>query len=136
MLVCIGFALLGFVAKPAVWFHNCILNNLSSLTPMELLTKTKVNHCDLLFTHVWGCPVNFVEPKLQDGQKIPKWKSQSRFSLFLQLSNVQSSLVANVYHNPTGYVSPHYHWVFDGLIETVFSTGNDVLLDDICNYLF
>ncbi len=36
----------------------------------------------------------------------------------------------------TGYVSPQYHLVFDDLFETVFSTSNDALIDDICNYLF
>ncbi len=32
--------------------------------------------------------------------------------------------------------SPQYHLVFNGLFETVLSTGNDALLDDICNCLF
>ncbi len=44
--------------------------------------------------------------------------------------------MANVHHLSTGYVSPQYHLVFDDLFETVFSTGNDALLDDICNHLF
>ncbi len=66
-------ALWGFAAKHAVWLHNCIPNHLSGLKPLELHTKTKANHHDLLHTHVWGCPVYVLDPKLQDGQKIPKW---------------------------------------------------------------
>ncbi len=53
----------------------------------------------------------------------------------MDYSDLHSSLVANVCHLSTGYVSPHYHLVFDDLFET-FSTGNDALLDDICNHLF
>ncbi len=75
-------------------------------------------------------------PKLQDGQKIPKWNRHSRLVQFLGFSDSHSSLVANVLHLSTGYVSPQYHLVFDDFFETVFSTGNDTLLDDICNHLF
>ncbi len=35
-----------------------------------------------------------------------------------------------------GYVSPQYHFIFDDLSETVICTGNDALLDNICNHLF
>ncbi len=37
--------------------------------------------------------------------------------------------MANIHHLSVGYVSPKYHLVFDKLFETVFSTGNDALLD-------
>ncbi len=45
-------ALWGIAVKHAVWLHNHIPNCLSGLTPLELLTKTKANHCDLLSTNV------------------------------------------------------------------------------------
>ncbi len=64
-------ALWGFTVKYAVWLHNCIPNCLHGLTPLELLTKTKTNHCDLLHTHIWGCPVYVLDPKLQDGKRVP-----------------------------------------------------------------
>ncbi len=60
-------ALWGFSVKHAVWLHNCFLNCLSSLTPLELLAKTKVNHGELLCTHGGGCPVCALDPKLQGG---------------------------------------------------------------------
>ncbi len=44
--------------------------------------------------------------------------------------------MAIVHHLSTGYSSPQYHLVFDDLFETVFSTGNDALLEDICHCLF
>ncbi len=59
-------ALWSFAVKHGVWLHNCNPNCLSGLTPLELLTKTKANHCDLLCTHVWGCPVYVIDPKLHE----------------------------------------------------------------------
>ncbi len=66
-------ALWGFAMKHTVWLHSHIPNHFSGLTHMEPCTKIKDNYCDLLCTHVWGCPVHVLDPKLQYGQKIPQW---------------------------------------------------------------
>ncbi len=66
-------ALWGFAVICAVWLQNHIPNILDGLIPRELLTKTKSNHCYLLHTHVWGCPVYVLDPQLRDWQEIPKW---------------------------------------------------------------
>ena len=63
----------GLAIKHAAWIHNRLPSQTSGLTPLELLTKTKADHKDLLRSHVWGCPVFVLDPKLQDGKKIPKW---------------------------------------------------------------
>jgi hypothetical protein len=55
----------------------------------------------------------------------------------LGYSDEHSSLVANIWHFKTGYVSPQYHVVFCDLFETVFSSGaNDALVDSICKNLY
>ena len=52
-------------------------------------------------------------------------------------SDQHSSLVANIRHLKTGYISPQYHFVFDDLFKTVFSSGaNDALVDSICEHLY
>jgi hypothetical protein len=66
-----------FAVKHAVWLHNRVPNRESGLTPMELVTKQKADHLDILRTHVWGCPAFVLEPKLQNGQKLPKWNRRS-----------------------------------------------------------
>ncbi len=58
------------------------------------------------------------------------------FGQFLSFNDTNSSLVENVCHPSTDYVSSQYHLVFDDLFETVSSTGNDTLIDDRCKYLF
>ena len=93
---------------------------------------------EIYFGHTFGgCPVFVLDPKLQDGKKIPKWNRRSRLGQFLGFSDEHSSLVANVQNLSTGFVSPQFHVVFDDLFQTVFSSGdNDVLVDRICNELF
>ena len=77
-----------------------------------------------------------LEPKLQNGQKLPKWNQRSRLGQFLGYLDEHSSLVANVRHLGMGCVSPQYHVVFDDLFKTVFSSGSeDALVNSICENL-
>jgi len=56
---------------------------------------------------------------------------------FEGFSNGHSSMVANVRHLTTGYISPQFHVVFDDLFEIVNCTGADDRVDEsICNGLF
>ena len=113
-------ALWGFAVKHATWLYNHIPNRYTGLSPLELLTKTKADHRDLLRTHAWGCPVYVLDPALQDNKKIPKWNKRARQAQFVGFSE-QHSLVAKVRHLTTGHVSPQYHVVFDDLFQTVFN---------------
>ncbi len=126
-----------FAVKHAVWLYNRVPNRKSGLTPLELLTKSKADHRDLLRSHVWGCPAIVLEPQLQNDQKLPKWNRRARVGQFLGFSDEHSSLVANVRHMSNGYVSPQFHVVFDDLFETVIRTGdNDAVINSICDGLF
>ena len=121
-----------FAVKHAVWLYNRVPNRLSGLTPLELLTKSKADHRDLLRTHVWGCPAIVLDPKLQNDQKLPKWNRRARVGQFLGYSDEHSSLVANVRHLSTGHVSPQFHVVFDDLFEAVICNGdNDAVVNSI-----
>ena len=130
-------ALWPFAVKHAVWLYNRVPNRITGLTPLELLTRSKADHRDLLRSHVWGCPTFVLDARLQDGKKIPKWNRRARLGQFLGYSDEHSSLVANVRHLKTGHVSPQYHCVFDDLFQTVFSDGGDQrVIDAICNTLW
>ena len=93
-----------------------------------MLTQEKATHKDLLRSHVWGCPTFVLDPKLQDGKKIPKWNRRSRLGQFLGFSQQHSTLVAYLHHLTTGYVSPQLHCVFDDLFTTMYGVDkpNDV----------
>jgi hypothetical protein len=130
-------ALWPFAVKHAVWIYNRLPNRGTGMTPMELLTKNKADHRDLLRTHVWGCPTYVLDPKLQGDKKIPKFNRRARQAQFLGFSDQHSSLVALVRHLGTGFVSPQYHVVFDNKFETVYSAGaDDEVVDAICKDIF
>jgi len=126
-----------FAVKHAVWIYNRVPNCQSGLTLLELLTKSKADHRDLLCAHVWGCPAIVLEPQLQNNKKLPKWNRHAQVGQFLGYSDEHLSLVANVHHLSTGYVSPQFHVVFDDLFETVVCNGdNDAVINSICDGLF
>jgi hypothetical protein len=104
---------------------------------LELVTKERSDYREILRCHVWGSPVYVLEAKLQNDQKLPKWNRRARLGQFVGFSDKNSSMVANVRHLTTGYISPQFHVVFDDLFETVNRTGaDDRVVKSICNGLF
>jgi len=78
--------------------------------------------------------VYVLEVQLQNDQKLPKWNRRARLGKFVGFSDEHSSLVANVWHLTTRYISPQFHVVFDDLFETVNCTGaDDRVVESICN---
>jgi hypothetical protein len=56
---------------------------------------------------------------------------------FVDFSDKHSSLVTNVRHLSTNFISTQFHVVFDDLFETVNSTGVDEpVVESICQDLF
>ena len=75
--------------------------------------------------HVWGCPCYVLDPKLQDGHKLPKWKPWSHRGMFVGFSPRHSSLVPLVLNPRTGKISPQFHVVFDDWFTSVLSVGTE-----------
>jgi hypothetical protein len=99
-----------------------ILNHMpreNNVCPLDILTKTTVPRTALKELHVWGCPVYVLDPKLQDGDKIPKWNPRSRRALYLGLSPHHAVTVPLVLNLQTGHISPQFHVIFDDLFATV-----------------
>jgi len=79
--------------------------------------------------HVWGCPVYVLDPKLQDGQKLPKWDPRVQRGQFLGFSNEHSSTVGLILNHRTGTISPQFHCVYDDYFTTVPNAGSTGLFD-------
>ncbi len=78
-----------------------------------------------------------LEAKLQNDQKLPKWNRKACLGKFVGFLDEHSSMVANVQHLTTRYISPQFHVIFDNLFETVKRTGvDDHVVKSICNGLF
>jgi hypothetical protein len=108
----------------AVYLWNHMPKRDLKISPLELFTNTKQNHTHLRRTHVWGCPTYVLDPKLQDGHKLPKWNPRSRRGQFLGYSKEHSSTIGLILNLRTGYMTPQFHVVYDDLFQTVSNRVN------------
>lgn len=106
-----------FAVQHAVWLYNQLPNPQTGLTQLEIFTEMKTDHCNLRWAHVWGCPTFILEPKLQDGKKIPKWNRWARMWQFLGFSEEHSFLVPHVCSLATNYVLSQFHVIFDSCFK-------------------
>jgi len=68
-----------FALDYAVYLWNNFLNPESLMAPIELFASSKfTSYKHLHQMHVFGCPTYVLDPKLQDGKKLPKWSPRSR----------------------------------------------------------
>jgi len=112
----------------AVYIYNHLPRKDLGLSPMDLYSGSKWPIDKVHDLHVWGCPLYVLDPAMQDGKKLPRWKPRSRRGVFLGLSPKHSSNVPLVLKIATGHISPQYHCVFDDWFSTV-ATDVDKLPD-------
>jgi hypothetical protein len=109
-----------FALEHAIYLWNNIPAKDSLMAPIELFTGSVFPSYDhIRRSHVWGCPVYVLDPKLQDGKKLPKWDPRSRRGQYLGVSPAHSSTIGRIHNLQTGHVSPQYHVVYDELFTTV-----------------
>ena len=108
----------------AAFVYNNVPND-KGICPNDLFSGETVPRHKLKDIHVWGCPVFVLDPKLQQGQKLPKWSPRSRQGVFMGYSPHHSSQVPLVLNLTTGSISPQFHIVFDDEFSTVNSIGQD-----------
>ena len=121
-----------FALSHAVYLWNHMPKKDSLLAPIELYTGTAMDHQEhFKRLHVWGAPVYVLDPKLQDGKKLPKWNPRSRQGMYLGFSPEHSTLVSNVLNLRSGHVGPQYHVVIDDLFTTVPNADQGGLYDPI-----
>ena len=101
------------------------LPNEHGIAPADIFTGTTVPRHKLRDLHVWGCPVFVLDPKLQQGQKLPRWQPRSRRGVFVGLSSSHSSDVPLVLNLQTGSISSQFHVVFDNSFSTVPSMAKE-----------
>ena len=82
----------------------------NNVCPMDLMLKTTVPRTALRNFHVWGAPCFVLDPRLQDGHKIPKFDMRSRRGLNMGWSPKHAATVPLVLNLATGHVSPSFMW--------------------------
>jgi hypothetical protein len=122
--------LLPFALQYAAWLYNYTPKS-NNLAPIEIFTCQRTNCEFLRCAKVFGCPVYVLEPRLQDGNKIPKWEPRPRQAQFLGFSKEHSSLSALVRNLRTSAITPQFHFVTDQRFETVMGGLNPSLKFDL-----
>eukprot|EP00804_Cyclotella_cryptica_P000828 CCRYP_001075-RA/>CCRYP_001075-RA protein AED:0.12 eAED:0.13 QI:0/0/0/1/0/0.25/4/0/1066 len=120
----------------AVWVYNKLPQHGTGLSPEELFSGIKCSQSNLPRAHVFGCPVYVLDPRLQDGKKIPKWESRARQGIFVGLSPHHSTSVPLVLNPCTQHISPQFHVIFDDAFTTVPSLTNESERDQRFEQLF
>ena len=82
---------------------------------VSLSRRLNTSHAAML----GGCPVYVLDPKLQDGKKLPKWQARARRGQYLGTSPDHSSTVGLIHNLRTGFISPPYHVIYDDLFSSV-----------------
>ena len=113
----------------ACWVYNHVPKKDSQTAPMETFTGTTMDCRYLRRARVWGCPAYVLNPRLADGQKIPKWALRARQGQFLGFSTQHSSTVGMILNFQTGHISPQFHVVYDEKFTTVASNHDTSTLD-------
>ena len=107
----------------ATHMYNMIPNQ-HDLCPADLFSGTQIPRHKLKDNHTWGCPVYVLDPKLQQGQKLPRWQPRSCQGVFVGFSPHHSSDIPLVLNLETGSISPQFHVVFDDNFTSVQSLAN------------
>ena len=110
-----------FALDYAVYIHNHfpVRGKAGAPAPIDVFCGTKVGCTKLRRLKVFGCPAFVLDPRLQDGKKIPKWEARARKGQFLGFSMDHAATVGLIRHLKTGYISPQFHVVFDEHFDTV-----------------
>ena len=109
-----------FALQHAAFLWNNLPNRTTGVAPIEIFSGVSLSTFEhLTRSHVWGCPVYVLDPKLQDGKKLPKWQARARRGQYLGTSPDHSSTVGLIHNLRTGFISPQYHVIYDDLFSSV-----------------
>ena len=73
----------------------------------------------------FGCPAYVLDPVLQDGKKLPRWKPKSRRGQFLGRSSKHASDIGLIRNLQTGYVLSQFHVVYDDFFTTIANSNDE-----------
>ena len=108
----------------SVHMHNQTPRKQDGLCPIEIWSQAKSDYSFLKNAHPWGCPVYVLDPRLQDGFKIPRWEPRSRRGIFVGFSPLHASTVGLILNPNTNRISPQFHCIYDDYFETVHHKGD------------
>ena len=109
-----------FALNYAVEIYNNLLTKVKNgLCPNKVFVGMILGCGPLKQLRVFGYPCFVLDPRIQDGKKIPKWEPRACTGQFLGFSKEHSSKVGLVQNLRTGQITPQFHVVFNKMFHTV-----------------
>jgi hypothetical protein len=107
----------------AVTYATHIYNSTpkDGVSPLDIFIGSIVPCCRLMDMHVWGCPVYVLDPKVQQGRKLPRWQPRSRKGVFMGISLQHTSEVPQLLNLSTCSMTTQFQVVFDDQFTTISS---------------
>ena len=107
------------------------------IVPIEVYTGTKINLETLKNEHIWEYPAYVLDPKFQDGKKLPKWDFRTRQVKHLGKSRKHAIFVGLMRNLKSGFISPRFRVIYDHKFETVMGgyEYNEAVADHIWSNL-
>ena len=103
----------------------------SQLAPLEIFSFNRFSSYENLHSlHIFGFPVNILNPKLQDGNKLPKWSYCSCSGQYMGVSPHHSSTTSCILNLTTGFVITQYHMVWNYQFVSIPNSSPDGLFAD------
>ena len=113
-----------FAMDYAIYVYNRLPKAPQGQSPLEIFTGAKQDNTWVNRSRVFGCPAYVLDPTIQDGQKLPRWKPKSRRGQFLGRSKTHASDIGLIRNLKTGYISTQYHVIYDDFYTTVSAKGD------------
>ena len=124
-----------YAMDQAVFLWNNLPSRENGLSPIEIFSQQKMSldYEHLRRAHVWGCPVYVLDPKLQDGKKLPKWSPRAKRGMFVGQSLDHATSIGRILNLETGSITSQFHVVYDDFFTTVPSVDATKTQEEIEN---
>ena len=120
----------------ATYLYNVMPNMQTNTAPIGLLTGSRMTGVEIRNSRVWGCPAYVLDPKIQDGNKLPRWIPRARQGQFMGRSRVHAATVGLIQNLKTGNITTQFHVTYDDFFTTATSTSTNVSLEETWPHLF
>ena len=86
---------------------------------IEIFTHSISIHSQLQYVHPWGYSVYILDSQLLNRFKIPRFNTQSRQNIYMDISPLHASSVKIILNPNINQLSPQYHCVYNNYFETI-----------------
>ena len=119
----------------AVYVYKMLPNIKTNTAPLELITESRLQPGEVKNCRVWGCPAYALDPKVQDGNKLPRWVPKARRGQFVGRSNSHASNIGLIRNLKSGSISSQFHVTYDDFFSTIPFTNENVHMERIIEIL-